>query len=147
MTRPDRAAPPGAALTRTTTAWVRPCLAAPALALLLGGCIAVGPDYRRPEAPVSADWKQAGLWKPATPQDLSRNDAWWTVFGDPRLDTLIAAIEPEHPRRGSAVPAGAGADHPGARRPVPDAHGQRAGHAQPVAGDDQPAHRHHHRGR
>ncbi|MFN7427396.1 MAG: efflux transporter outer membrane subunit [bacterium] len=96
MTRPDRAAPPGAALTRTTTAWVRPCLAAPALALLLGGCIAVGPDYRRPEAPVSADWKQAGLWKPATPQDLSRNDAWWTVFGDPRLDTLIAAIEPSN---------------------------------------------------
>lgn len=69
---------------------------APALALLLGGCVTVGPDYRRPEAAVSADWKQAALWKPATPQDLSRGDDWWTVFGDARLDTLIAAIEPSN---------------------------------------------------
>jgi len=64
--------------------------------LLLGGCMAVGPDYRRPEAPVSADWKQGALWKPATPQDLSRGDAWWTAFSDSRLDALIAAIEPSN---------------------------------------------------
>lgn len=69
---------------------------APALALLLGGCATVGPDYRRPEAALSADWKQAAMWKPATPQDLSRNDDWWTVFGDVRLDTLIVAIEPSN---------------------------------------------------
>ena len=61
------------------------------LVLLLGGCMAVGPDYRRPDAPVSADWKQAGLWKPATPQGLDRGDAWWTVFDDPGLDALVAA--------------------------------------------------------
>ncbi len=65
-------------------------------ALLVGGCVTVGPDYRRPEAPVSADWKQASLWKPATPQDLSRGDAWWTLFGDAQLDGLIAAIEPSN---------------------------------------------------
>ena len=66
------------------------------LMMLLGGCITVGPDYRKPEAPLSADWKQAALWKPATPQDLSRPDAWWTLFGDAQLDGLIAAIEPSN---------------------------------------------------
>jgi outer membrane protein TolC len=66
------------------------------LVLLLGGCMAVGPDYRRPDAPVSTDWKQAGLWKPATPQGLDRGDAWWTVFDDPGLDALVAAIEPSN---------------------------------------------------
>jgi NodT family efflux transporter outer membrane factor (OMF) lipoprotein len=78
-----------------TTSTRRPWRLLP-LVLLLGGCMAVGPDYRRPEAPVSADWKQAGLWKPATPQDLDRGDAWWTVFGDPGLDALVAAIEPSN---------------------------------------------------
>lgn len=66
------------------------------LVMLLAGCTSVGPDYRRPEAPVSADWKQAGLWTPATPQNLSRSDPWWTLFGDAQLDRLIAAIEPSN---------------------------------------------------
>jgi NodT family efflux transporter outer membrane factor (OMF) lipoprotein len=80
----------------------RRCTATPAklagllFFLLLGGCVTVGPDYRRPEAPLSADWKQAALWKPATPQDLSRSDAWWTLFGDAQLDGLVAAIEPSN---------------------------------------------------
>ena len=94
MTGSDRAARTASTAIAPERARLRPWLLAPALALLLGGCMTAGPDYRRPEAPVSADWKQAGLWKPATPQDLSRGDAWWTAFGDPRLDTLIAAIEP-----------------------------------------------------
>jgi len=67
-----------------------------ALVMLLAGCTSVGPDYRRPDAPVSADWKQAGLWIPATPQDPSRSDPWWTLFGDAQLDRLVSSLEPSN---------------------------------------------------
>jgi len=78
---------------------IRPMRWLPAALLLaaMSGCMTVGPDYERPTAPVPGDWRQAAAhWKPATPQDLSRSDAWWTLFGDPTLDTLVAAVEPSN---------------------------------------------------
>lgn len=73
------------------------CLTPALLLALLSGCMTVGPDYQRPTAPVPGDWRQAAAhWKPATPQDLSRSDAWWTLFGDPVLDALIPAVEPSN---------------------------------------------------
>lgn len=57
------------------------------VATLAGGC-AVGPDYQRPAAPVSADYKEAQDWQRALPRDhLPRGD-WWEVFGDTRLNGL-----------------------------------------------------------
>jgi NodT family efflux transporter outer membrane factor (OMF) lipoprotein len=50
-------------------------------------CFKVGPNYRRPPAPVAQDWIDAAdvrLRKES--DDLSQ---WWTVFNDPALDTLV----------------------------------------------------------
>lgn len=57
------------------------------LAALLAGCT-VGPDYVRPDAPMSAEWKEGGGWKLAAPGDRLPRDAWWSIYGDPVLDAL-----------------------------------------------------------
>lgn len=64
-----------------------PCLAA-FIAILLGGCMSVGPDYQKPETPMPDQWHEAvqAEFKTGTP-DLQ---TWWTVFGDETLDGLIA---------------------------------------------------------
>src|SRR5271157_1838268 len=69
------------------------------LALLNGGCVVtgpleyihnglkVGPNYRKPPAPVAADWIDASDQRLRRgPDDLSQ---WWKVFNDPVLDNLI----------------------------------------------------------
>lgn len=54
--------------------------------LLLSAC-AVGPDYRRPEAPAPASFKELGNWKPAHPAVIS-GSSWWSAYNDPVLDAL-----------------------------------------------------------
>jgi NodT family efflux transporter outer membrane factor (OMF) lipoprotein len=75
-----------------------PCLAIFCTAIVLtGGCTSwreyvhngfkVGPNYRKPPAPVAKDWIDADDQRVRTASDdLSR---WWTVFNDPVLDSLI----------------------------------------------------------
>jgi NodT family efflux transporter outer membrane factor (OMF) lipoprotein len=47
----------------------------------------VGPNYRKPPAPVAKDWIDADDKRVRTASDdLSK---WWTVFNDPVLDSLI----------------------------------------------------------
>jgi NodT family efflux transporter outer membrane factor (OMF) lipoprotein len=58
----------------------------------LSAC-AVGPDYKRPEVPVSSAYKEAGEWKRAQPQDDLDRGKWWGVFGDPQLDALVEQVE------------------------------------------------------
>lgn len=60
------------------------------LAALLSGACAVGPDYRRPEAPAPAAWRERPPegWKAAEPSDRGTRGKWWTLFGDPGLDAL-----------------------------------------------------------
>ena len=57
----------------------------------LGGCM-VGPDYHRPAAPLSAQFKELPGWKQATPQDAAPKGEWWTVFGDPLLNQLESQV-------------------------------------------------------
>jgi len=58
------------------------------LALLLTGCM-VGPDYKKPDAPVSAAYKELlPGWKISTPSDALDKGAWWSIFNDPLLDHL-----------------------------------------------------------
>ncbi len=66
--------------------------AAGILALALAAC-AVGPDYQRPEAVVSAAYKEAVGWKTAEPRDEASRGDWWEIFGDPQLSALIASID------------------------------------------------------
>lgn len=57
------------------------------LALSLAAC-SVGPNYRRPTAPVTPQFKEPQGWKPAEPLAELDKGAWWTVFDDPVLEDL-----------------------------------------------------------
>ena len=65
----------------------------PLIALaLLAGCT-VGPDYKRPDAPEAAAFKEAATgipdgWKLGTPIDQLPKGAWWSIYQDPALDAL-----------------------------------------------------------
>ena len=61
------------------------------LAAPLVGC-AVGPDYQRPGAIVSAEYKEIKGWKLATPRDDLAKGEWWGVFHDPELSALEAQV-------------------------------------------------------
>jgi NodT family efflux transporter outer membrane factor (OMF) lipoprotein len=59
-------------------------------ALLLAmtlGCT-VGPEYKRPTAPVPDTWKGQGPWEAAAPKDAIPKGTWWQVFHDAQLDQL-----------------------------------------------------------
>jgi len=60
--------------------------------LLLAGC-AVGPDYRKPDAPVAPKFKEAEGWREAQPRDQLPRGSWWTVFGDAELDKLMQRVD------------------------------------------------------
>jgi len=53
-------------------------------ALALAAC-AVGPDYKKPEVAVPADWR----WKKAEPKDALPKGDWWAVFHDEELNALM----------------------------------------------------------
>jgi NodT family efflux transporter outer membrane factor (OMF) lipoprotein len=76
---------------------------------LLGGCL-VGPDYFRPApATVPPAYKEMrgqpaatsglpgvpipGEWRPASPQDMADRGAWWAMYNDPLLDSLVSQVE------------------------------------------------------
>jgi multidrug efflux system outer membrane protein len=78
-------------------------LARPALPLLAAAILAacsVTPKYERPDAPMTAAFKEApqsgadaqsaGQWKQAEPADAALRGEWWTIFGDSTLDQLEA---------------------------------------------------------
>lgn len=48
----------------------------------------VGPDYVRPEAAVSAEFKEVKGWKQAQPRDNVVPGNWWEMFNDPQLNAL-----------------------------------------------------------
>ena len=52
---------------------------------VVNGC-AVGPDYRRPEVPQPAAFREA--WQPAAPADQAPRGPWWRTYADPSLDGL-----------------------------------------------------------
>jgi NodT family efflux transporter outer membrane factor (OMF) lipoprotein len=76
---------------------------------LLGGCL-VGPDYVRP-APATTPpaFKEMrsqpaatavlpgvpirGEWRPASPQDMADRGAWWSIYNDPLLYSLVSQVE------------------------------------------------------
>jgi NodT family efflux transporter outer membrane factor (OMF) lipoprotein len=69
--------------------------------LLLAGCT-VGPNYKRPTAPVPPSYKENGgttetvpppnppngTWKPAQPADDVLRGKWWELYGDAELNSL-----------------------------------------------------------
>ncbi|MGA2563223.1 MAG: efflux transporter outer membrane subunit [Steroidobacteraceae bacterium] len=65
----------------------------PLAALLLLSACAVGPNYRRPDAPVAGDYKENRDWKPAVPAQVPSDQPWWSIYNDPVLDALERKIE------------------------------------------------------
>ncbi len=63
--------------------------------LLLASCT-VGPNYLRPEAPLTPAYKEplpeayknAGIWIPAHPSDHRLRANWWELFADEQLNAL-----------------------------------------------------------
>ncbi len=60
--------------------------------LALTGCM-VGPNYKRPDAPVPVVFKELAGWKPSQPGDAMDRGAWWSVYDDPVLDQLERSVE------------------------------------------------------
>ena len=71
------------------------CLLLSAICLLFSSCM-VGPNYKRPSAPVPPSYKelpppnspQASEWRMAKPSDAMARGKWWEIYNDPELNTL-----------------------------------------------------------
>jgi NodT family efflux transporter outer membrane factor (OMF) lipoprotein len=57
----------------------------------LAGC-ATGPDYVRPQIEPPAQFKELQGWRQAEPRDALPRGAWWSVFGDAELDSLLPRV-------------------------------------------------------
>jgi NodT family efflux transporter outer membrane factor (OMF) lipoprotein len=57
---------------------------------VLAAC-SVGPEYRRPDAPVPTSYKEG--WKTGEPQDAIDRGAWWAIYNDPTLDALERQVD------------------------------------------------------
>jgi NodT family efflux transporter outer membrane factor (OMF) lipoprotein len=66
-----------------------------AASVLLASCT-VGPNYVRPDTPLTPAYKEpppqaykdAGVWRPAHPSDDRLRANWWELFGDEQLNAL-----------------------------------------------------------
>ena len=68
-----------------------PSLAVLAAALLAAGC-SVGPNYVRPDAPMSDTFKELGGWRTAQPRDDTLRPPWWELYDDPVLSGLAEDV-------------------------------------------------------
>ena len=59
-----------------------------AFVLLLGGCATLGPDYKRPQMDLPAQYPQ-----PAQPSAAALAADWWTLYADATLDGLVASAQ------------------------------------------------------
>src|SRR5262249_2474809 len=62
---------------------------------LFAGCMMIGPDYRRPAAPVAGGWvahEATGITHDAEPIG-----PWWETFGDPKLTELVETAYRQNP--------------------------------------------------
>jgi NodT family efflux transporter outer membrane factor (OMF) lipoprotein len=84
-----RLASNGRALDLSTLARAAPLFAV----LALSGCAPVGPNFERPAAIVSPQFKEIKGWKIATPRANEPKGEWWSVFHDPELDQLMRVVE------------------------------------------------------
>jgi NodT family efflux transporter outer membrane factor (OMF) lipoprotein len=62
-----------------------------AAALAASGC-SVGPNYVRPDAPMSDSFKELEGWHTARPRDDVLRPAWWELYDDPLLSELVEQV-------------------------------------------------------
>ncbi len=58
---------------------------------MLSACT-LSPDYHRPELSTPAQFKQAEGWTQAKPSDAIARGAWWEIYGDAQLNTLVEEL-------------------------------------------------------
>lgn len=78
-------------MSRLTHRTWRAAMTATALGASLAGCM-VGPNYQRPDAPITPTFKEAAGWTPSHPVDGLDKGAWWSMYNDPDLDRLEAQV-------------------------------------------------------
>jgi len=83
---------------------LRPHVLALAAAVLVAGC-SVSPVYQVPATPAPAQFKEMQGWVPAAPADALERGPWWTLFGDPVLNDLVASVEVSNQNVAAAVAA------------------------------------------
>jgi NodT family efflux transporter outer membrane factor (OMF) lipoprotein len=76
--------------------------AAVGLGAVLAGC-SLAPDYKVPATPSAKEFKEAGIWSKATPEDQLPRGAWWEVFNDPTLDRLEQQLDASNPNLAVAL--------------------------------------------
>jgi NodT family efflux transporter outer membrane factor (OMF) lipoprotein len=59
--------------------------------VVISGC-SVGPDYKRPDAPVPSSFKELKGWREALPRDQEIRTKWWEAFGDSILNSLAEQV-------------------------------------------------------
>ncbi len=57
------------------------------IAALMPGCMMVGPDYKRPEAALPSQYKEAASLQIKSEAEISSN--WWQLYQDPVLNELV----------------------------------------------------------
>src|SRR5580700_3770028 len=74
-------------------------MAVVAVPIVLAGCT-VGPDYKRPDAPVPVAYKEAWKpgpldkgWRQSRPDDAIDRGRWWSIYHDTVLDGLERQID------------------------------------------------------
>lgn len=78
---------------RARISLARTSLAGISLAGISLAACSVGPDYVRPSAPTSSQFKEAKGWKFATPLDTVDRGPWWSIYKDPKLAELLSQVE------------------------------------------------------
>ena len=63
------------------------------IAAASAGACALGPDYEPPPTPVPYAFSELPGWKIARPSDGIVRGDWWTIYGDPTLDSLERRVE------------------------------------------------------
>ena len=61
-------------------------ITAAVLVMALGGCMMVGPDYKRPTAEVNDSWLESS---PTISYEPAEVREWWTSFNDPVMTALV----------------------------------------------------------
>lgn len=76
------------------------------LPLLLLACSAsaqIGPDFMKPTTGVPAKYKSAAVWRESRPLDNAPKGAWWKVFKDERLNSLMERATAENQQLKAAI--------------------------------------------
>ena len=67
----------------------------PVLCLMVGGCMKMGPDFKKPDLQLSQPEKFQ--YAPKKAIAVAPEDRWWEVFGDPEINGLVKRVLKNNP--------------------------------------------------